>query len=289
MASRVFLFTLRLFSVGLEFLREGLYFGRCLIRKRTSLVAENLFLRKQLAAYAERNSKPCRLSDKDRLTLLLLPRCFDWRRTLVVVKPETLVGWHRKAFQLFWRWKSRGGRPRVPRDLRALIAEMVRENPTWGQRRVASELALKLGIDISARTIRAYWPEQLEPSHRRDSQRWMIFVRNHAKAIVACDFAVAVTLRFQILYLFVVMDLNTRKLLHVNTTPHPNSAWTLRQLQEAIPSDHRYRWLIRRSGTDGRPNASSQDFGSEFRLTQTLCQRLAENRLLLRFPRAALN
>jgi len=166
---------------------------------------------------------------------------------------------------------------------------MVRENPTWGQRRVASELALKLGIDISARTIRAYWPEQLEPSHRRDSQRWMIFVRNHAKAIVACDFAVAVTLRFQILYLFVVMDLNTRKLLHVNTTPHPNSAWTLRQLQEAIPSDHRFRWLIRRSGTDGRPNASSQDFGSEFRLTQTLCQRLAENRLLLRFPRAALN
>jgi transposase InsO family protein len=122
---------------------------------------------------------------------------------------------------------------------------MVRENPTWGQRRVASELALKLGIDISPRTIRAYWPDELGPSHRRDSQRWMTFVRNHAKAMVACDFAVAVTLRFQILYLFVVMDLGTRKLLHVNTTPHPNSAWTLQQLREAIPSDHRYHWLIR--------------------------------------------
>ena len=166
-----------------------------------------------------------------------------------MVKPETLVGWHRKALQLFWRWKSRAGRPRVPGNIRALIAEMVRENPTWGQRRVASELALKLGIHISPRTIRAYWPEELEPSHRRDSQRWMTFVRNHAKAMVACDFAVAVTLRFQILYLFVVMDLGTRKLLHVNTTPHPNSAWTLQQLREAIPSDHRYRWLIRdRSG-----------------------------------------
>jgi len=124
-----------------------------------------------------------------------------------VVKPETLVGWHRKAFQLFWRWKSRGGRPRVPGNLRALIAQMVRENPTWGQRRVASELALKLGIHISPRTIRAYWPEELGPSHRRDAQCWMTFVRNHAKAMVACDFAVAVTLWFQILYLFVVLDL----------------------------------------------------------------------------------
>ena len=105
-----------------------------------------------------------------RLALLLLSRCFAWRRALVVVKPETLVGWHRKALQLFWRWKSRGGRPRVPGNLRALIAEMVRENPTWGQRRVASELALKLGIHISPRTIRAYWPEELEPSHRRGSE-----------------------------------------------------------------------------------------------------------------------
>jgi hypothetical protein len=200
MTSRVLLFTLRLFSVSCEFPRESLHFGRGLIQKRTSLVAENLFLRKQLAAYVERNSKPCRLSDTDRLTLLLLSRCFAWRRALVVVKPETLVGWHRKALQLFWRWKSRGGRPRVPGNLRALIAEMVRENPTWGQRRVASELALKLGIHISPRTIRAYWPEEWEPSHRRDSQRWMTFVRNHAKAMVACDFAVAVTLRFQVLF-----------------------------------------------------------------------------------------
>ena|SRR5215472_3486192 len=112
MASRVLLFTLRLFSVGCEFLRQSLHFGRCLIRKRTSLVAENLFLRKQLAAYLERNSKPRRLSDTDRLTLVLLSRCFAWRRALVVVKPETLVGWHRNALRLFRRWKSRGGRPR---------------------------------------------------------------------------------------------------------------------------------------------------------------------------------
>jgi putative transposase len=174
MASRVLLFTRRLFSVGFEFRRAGLRFGRSLIRRRTSLVAENLFLRKQLAAYVERNSKPCRLSDTDRLTLLLLSRCFAWRRALVVVKPETLVGWHWKALQLSGVG-NRVGRPRVPGNLRALIAEMVRENPTCGQLRVTSELALKLGMHISPKTIRAYWSEEREPSHRRHSQRWMTF------------------------------------------------------------------------------------------------------------------
>ncbi len=97
---------------------------------------------------------PRRLTDKARLFLVFCSRWFDWRNALLVIKPETLIGWHRKAFQLFWRWKSRGGRPRIPRDLRALIAEMVRENPTWGQARVAAELAIKLGIFVSSRTVR---------------------------------------------------------------------------------------------------------------------------------------
>lgn len=145
---------------------------------------------------------------------------------------------------MFWRWKSRGGRPRLPKDLRTLIAEMVRENPTWGEMRVASELGLKLGIRISPRTVRAYWPQDLKPSGCKSTQRWMTFVRNHAKAIVACDFAVAVTLRFQLLYVFVVMEVGSRKLLHISATAQPTSAWTAQQLREAIPSDHHYRWLI---------------------------------------------
>jgi len=97
---------------------------------------------------------------------------------------------------------------------------MVRENPTWGQARVAAELAIKLGILVSPRTVRAYWPDELRPN-RSSSQRWMTFVRNHARAIVACDFVVAVTLHFRILYVFVVMEVGTRKLLHVNATLHP--------------------------------------------------------------------
>jgi putative transposase len=178
-----------------------------------------------------------------------LSRWFDWRTALVVVKPETFIGWHKQAFQIFWRLKSRDGRPQIPRALRALITEMVRQNPTWGEARVASELALKLGIRVSPRTVRAYWPQDLRPNRGHSSQRWMTFMRNQSKAIVACDFVVAVTLRFRILYVFVVMEVGSRRILHVNVTSHPTSSWTLQQLREAIPSDHVYRWLIHdRSG-----------------------------------------
>jgi len=141
------LFILRLFSITVGFLEESLRLARRLFRPKVSLIAENLFLRKQLAFYQERNVRPQRLSDSARVLLLLWSRWFDWRNALVIVKPETLIAWQGRAFQLFWRWKCRGpgGRPRLPMDLRVLISEMVRENPTWGQARVAAELSLKLG------------------------------------------------------------------------------------------------------------------------------------------------
>src|SRR5258707_5991282 len=192
MTRKLSLFILRLFSITVGYLEESLRFGRRLFRPKVSLIAENLFLSKQLAFYQERNVRPQRLTDSSRLLLLLWSRWFDWRNALVVVKPETLIAWQRRAFQLFWRWKSRGGRPRLPRDLRALIVEMVRENPTWGQARVAAELLLKLGISVSPRTGRGYWPEELEPN-RSTSPRWTTLIRNPARAIIACDFVVTVT------------------------------------------------------------------------------------------------
>jgi len=118
------------------------------VRSQGSLVAENLFLRKQLAFYQEREVRPRRLTDATRLALVLWSRWFDWKDALVIVKPETLIGWHRKGFRLFWRWKSKPGRPRLPKNIRELIVRMARENPTWGQERVASELSLKLGIYV---------------------------------------------------------------------------------------------------------------------------------------------
>ena len=119
-------------------------------RSHAQLAAENLFLRKQLALYVERQVKPRRADDATRMALVELSWLIDWRRVLTVVKPATLIRWHRRGFQLFWRWKSRPrGRPRLPADLQRLIAAMVAANRTWGEERIASELLLKLGIRVS--------------------------------------------------------------------------------------------------------------------------------------------
>lgn len=221
-------------------------FVPALFRSRSALIAENLLLRKQLAFYREHATEPRRLTDAARICLVVWSRLFNWRETLMIVKPDTLIGWHRKGFRLFWKWKSQGGRPRLPRNIRQLIAEMVVENATWGEERIANELALKLGIDVSPRTVRAYWPERplgFGP-HSTRPQHWRTFVRNHAQAIVACDFLVAVTARFQLLYILVVMEIGSRRIIHCRVTAHPSALWTMQQLREAIPSDHRYRFLI---------------------------------------------
>jgi hypothetical protein len=168
------------------------------LRSRTALSAENLFLRKQLAFYQERQIRPRRLTNAARLSLLIWSRLFAWRSALLVVKPATMIGWQRKAFRLLWKRKSRPGRRRIPLRLGQLIGLMVRENPIWGEERIAHELWLKLGIRVSPRTVRAYWPTKDSGSFRQ-SQNWSTFVRNHARGLLACDFTVAVTARFRIL------------------------------------------------------------------------------------------
>ena len=214
-----------------------------LARSRTAVAAENLFLRKQLAFYQERKIKPRRFDNVTRFMLVLLSHGFAWQDALANVTPKTFIGWHRAGFRLFWRWKSRPGRPRIPAELRALIREMAVRNASWGEERIANELLLKLGIRISPRTVRKYMPKQPRGQPRGD-QRWSTFVRNHAAAILACDFCVVVTATFRLLYVLVVIEHQTRRIVHCNVTTHPTAAWTLQQLREAIPSDHRYRFLI---------------------------------------------
>jgi putative transposase len=216
------------------------------LRPSPALAAENLFLRKQLALYQERHTTPRRATNATRLALVWLGRWCDWRQVLAIVQPATFLRWHRQGFQLFWRWQSRPGRPRIPAELQALIRQMARENPTWGQERIANELLLKLGLRVSPRTVRQYLPKRLDrgPGTRVSSQRWSTFVRNHAQVIVACDFCVVVTATFRFLYVFVLMEHATRRLLHVNVTAHPTAEWTLQQLREALPCDHTYRFLL---------------------------------------------
>jgi len=173
-------------------------------RSRTALAAENLFLRKQLAFYQERKVVPRRFDNVTRFILVLLSHGFAWKDALVNVTPKTFIVWHRAGFRLFWRWKSRPGRPRIPPELRTLIRAMARDNPGWGEERIANELLLKLGIQISPRTVRKYMPKRPQGQSRGD-QRWSTFVANHAKVIVACDFLTVVTATFKSLYVFVII------------------------------------------------------------------------------------
>ena len=221
----------------LTLLVDVVRFLRLCLRPAPVLAAENLFLRKQLAFYQERQVTPRPITDATRFILSWLARWFDWRQALVLVQPQTFTRWHRQGFRLFWRWKSRPGRPPIPPDLQALIRRMARENPSWGEERIANELLLKLGLRVSPRTIRKYCPSAstLVEGNAPRPNAGATFVRNHAQAIVACDFCVVVTATFRLLYVFVVMEHATRRILHVNVTAHPTAPWTLQQLREALP------------------------------------------------------
>jgi len=214
------------------------------MRSRAQLEAENLFLRKQLALYLERQVKPRRADDATRITLVALSRFVEWRRLLTIVKPDTLIRWHRKGFRLWWRWKSRApGRPRIPRDLRQLIATMAVANRTWGEERIAAELCVKLGIRLSPRTVRRYLPAR-PPRGTHSLQAWSTFVRSHARSVLACDFFVVVTVTFRVVYVFVVLEVGTRRLLHWNVTAHPTADWTAQQFRMIVPGDQPQRFVI---------------------------------------------
>jgi putative transposase len=214
------------------------------VRSRSQLAAENLFLRKQLALYAERRVRAHQADDATRITMVLLARLIDWRPVLTIVKQDTLIRWHRKGFRLLWRWKSQPrGRPPLPADVRCLIAAMARANVTWGEERIASELQLKLGIKVSPRTVRRYMPKTERPGNE-SSQRWNTFVRNHAGAVLACDFFVTITALFRPLYVFVILDVGSRRIIHWNVTAHPTAAWAIQQFRAIVPGDQPQRFLI---------------------------------------------
>ena len=139
--------------------------------------------------------------------------------------------------------KCRPGRPPIPLELRLLIRRMARDNPLWGEERIANELLLKLGVRISPRTVRKYLPKP-PPGRPRGDQRWSTFLKNHARAILACDFFVVVTATFRLLYVFVVIEHGSRRLMHVNVTAHPSAAWTLQQMREVVADTDGHRFLL---------------------------------------------
>jgi transposase InsO family protein len=215
---------------------------RALFSKKADLVAENLALRQQVVVLRRKTKCP-RLLQGDRVFWVWLSRAWSrWRDSLIIVKPETVVRWHRQGFKYYWTWKSRhrGGRSAVAPEVRDLIRKMSRANPLWGAPRIHGEL-LKLGIDISQATVARYMPRTYKPP----SQTWRTFLDNHVKNIVSIDFFTAPTVTFRVLFVFLVLSHNRRRILHFNVTEHHTAAWTGRQLIGAFPWNSAPRYLIR--------------------------------------------
>jgi putative transposase len=161
------------------------------------------------------------------------------------VSPDTLVRWHRGLYRLFWRVKScRHGRPCIPAELQRLIAEKAAANRTWGEERIAAELRLKLGLTLSPRTVSRYMPGRPRPRGGQSTQSWATFLHNHAGAVLACDFFLVVTATFQRLYVFVILGIGTRQVVHWNLTDHPTAEWTIQQFRNGLPLDGVYWFLI---------------------------------------------
>ena len=204
---------------------------------------ENLLLRQQLAVALRARPRP-RLRWRDRMFWVLARRlCADWRSHLVLVRPETLLRWHRQSWREFWWWRSRRpkGRPRLPKQVRDLIHRLSEENRLWGTERIRGEL-LKLGITVSNGSIRRY---RWRPAPRPPSQTWATFLRSHAHAIWAADLFTIQTVAFRTLYVLFFIVHGRRELVHLAVTAHPTAAWVWQQLIEATPWRRKPAYLIR--------------------------------------------
>ena len=215
---------------------------RVSLRDRAALQLEILALRHQLHVLNRSRPQRLRLTQADRMLWVWLLRVWDeWRAAVVIVKPETVLAWHRRGFRLFWTWKSRChvGRPSVPRDVRQLIRTMAEANPLWGAPRIHGEL-LKLGITVSQATVAKYMPRHRRPP----SQTWRTFLTNHVGQIAAADFFVVPTATYRLLFVLVILAHQRRRVVHVAVTAHPTAAWTAQRLREAFPWDDAPWYLI---------------------------------------------
>ena len=225
----------------------GLCFGTPVrfFRGRQSLLLENLTLRQQLVALKRRHPRP-NINPSDKLFWVIVRRFWSgWKQSLLTVTPETVVRWHRSGFRMYWRLISRVrkqvGRKRTAKEVRELIFRMVAENPTWGAPRIHGEL-LMLGFEVSERTISRWMKRGPRDSDR--AKHWLTSLRNHREAIAAMDFFTVPTITFGVLYCFFVISHDRRRILHVNVTKHPTSAWITQQLREAFPFETSLKYLI---------------------------------------------
>jgi len=215
--------------------------ARSSLKSQRELALENLALRQQLAILHRKTKRP-KLTKADRAFWVALSRLWpDWQNALILVKPQTVIRWHRKGFRLYWTWKSRnkGGRPQIDAEIRTLIRRMARENPTWGAPRIHGEW-LKLGFEVAEATVSRYMPRRRTPP----SHSWRTFLQNHTKDLVSIDFFVVPTATFRILYVFLVLEQKRRRIVYFNVTDGPSVQWTGQQLVNAFPYDSAPKYVI---------------------------------------------
>ncbi len=216
--------------------------ARDVLRPRADLLLEIAALREQLGVLQRQTKRP-HLRRADRVFWIWLSRHWPrWRSALVIVKPETVLRWHRDGYRRYWRWRSKGkpGRPRIPRRHIEFIRRISAENPSWGEDRIALEMKLKLGVAHSTSTIRAYMVDGGRPS----GSTWGRFLASHAKEILAIDFATQPLWDFSVHYVLVVLALDTRRVVHCAVTASPTLTWVKQQLREATAWGNAPRFLL---------------------------------------------
>src|SRR5712691_10996649 len=212
------------------------------LRSHDALRLENMALRHQLAVYQLTVKRPT-LRPADRLFWSWLSRLWPgWHQALAFVQPRTMMAWQQKRFRDYWRHLSQSGkpgRPAIAKEVRDLIQAMWRSNPMWGSPRIVGELR-KLGINVATSTVEKYRPRVRKPS----SPTWKTFLNNHVHNIVACDFFIVPTATFRVLFVFIMLAHERRRIVHFNITAHPTAQWTAQQILEAFPWDTAPRYLL---------------------------------------------
>ncbi len=219
-------------------------FLRLIFRSKHDIVLENLALRQQLVVQ-QRSIKRPKIKNTDRIFWIWLLRVWNnWRSSLIVVKPPTVIGWHKKGFRRYWKRISRRvGRPTIDWELIKLIRKLQKENAIWSAQRIQGELKM-LGYEVCDNTVAKYMIKGKDGDNSKQ-QRWLTFLRNHTKNIVGIDFLVVRTVFFKAIYVFVAISHDRRKILHFSVTAHPHSQWAIQQLRETFAFDETTKYVIR--------------------------------------------
>jgi len=233
---------MKLLAIMVRLILKFLFRGK---QAHINTALENIVLRQQINMLQHTNKRPP-INNRDRFFWAIISKVYDqWRTALSIVQPDTVTGWHKNGFKIFWKWKCRKrGRPKIDWKLINLIRKMQKENPLWSPQRIQGELA-KLGITVCTNTVKKYIKKQTNDGDNLKRQKWLTFLRNESKGAIGIDFCTVPTLCFRQLYVFIAIAHDRSEIIHFNVTYNPTQEWTIQQLRETFPYDHKFKYLFR--------------------------------------------